>query len=49
MNYSADTLINGNLNKKTGKRDSPPFLISPNIMMMLINIAGPKTMRRTKR
>lgn len=25
MNYSADTLINGNLNKKTGKRDSPPF------------------------
>uniref|UniRef100_UPI0025DC36D9 TIGR02594 family protein n=1 Tax=Pedobacter sp. UBA5917 TaxID=1947061 RepID=UPI0025DC36D9 len=25
MNYSADTLINGNLNKKTGKRDNPPF------------------------
>lgn len=25
MNYSADILINGNLNKKTGKRDSPPF------------------------
>ncbi|QNN43829.1 PAAR-like protein [Pedobacter roseus] len=25
MNYSADTLINGNLNKKTGERDSPPF------------------------
>jgi len=25
MNYSADTLINGNLNKKTGKRDKPPF------------------------
>lgn len=25
MNYSADTLINGNLNKKTNKRDSPPF------------------------
>ncbi|CAH0285301.1 hypothetical protein SRABI27_03905 [Pedobacter sp. Bi27] len=25
MNYSADTLINGNLNKKTGNRDSPPF------------------------
>ncbi|WP_025142908.1 PAAR-like protein [Pedobacter jeongneungensis] len=25
MDYSADTLINGNLNKKTGERDSPPF------------------------
>jgi len=25
MNYSADTLVNGNLDKKTGKRDAPPF------------------------